>query len=207
MQQENAFDLLSRKENTDIFAPPHLELRLALSRQHVPSRSEHLSCYRGRETIHLSGILLHLPRVQQHLQPTRLDRQLEQASPLVLGQGRLLRQRARGVFRLAFLLPGGNFGLLAAQLALVVLVVVELGVMGFDAVEEEIARLFEERVDAEIEGVEVGIQRIGHLRAVDGGERRRHRERAGGWRLGELVEEGGEQVGIVDLNREFGQDF
>lgn len=59
------------------------------------------------------------------------------------------------------MLPGGDFGLFAGELALVVLVVVELDVVGFDAVEEEVGGFFEERVDAEVEGVEVGVERGG----------------------------------------------
>ena len=36
--------------------------------------------------------------------------------------------------------------------------VVEFGVVGFDAVEEEVAGFFEKGVDAEVEGVEVWCQ-------------------------------------------------
>lgn len=49
----------------------------------------------------------------------------------------------------------------AGELALVVLVVVELDMVGFDAFEEEVGGFFEERVDAEVEGVEVGVERGG----------------------------------------------
>lgn len=47
----------------------------------------------------------------------------------------------------------------AGELTLVVLVVVEFDVVGFDAVEEEVGGFFEEGVDAEVEGVEVGVER------------------------------------------------
>lgn len=57
------------------------------------------------------------------------------------------------------MLPGGDFGLFAGELTLVVLVVVEFDVVGFDAVEEEVGGFFEEGVDAEVEGVEVGVER------------------------------------------------
>jgi hypothetical protein len=39
------------------------------------------------------------------------------------------------------------------------LVVVELGVVGLYGIEEEVARFLEERVDAEVEGIEVGAER------------------------------------------------
>jgi len=45
--------------------------------------------------------------------------------------------------------------------------VVEFGVVGFDAVEEEVAGFFEKGIDAEVEGVEVGCER-GKGRGVGG---------------------------------------
>jgi len=42
---------------------------------------------------------------------------------------------------------------------LVVLVVVEFVLVGFDGLEEEVAGFLEEGVDAEVEGVEVGRER------------------------------------------------
>jgi len=69
----------------------------------------------------------------------------------------LLARGSGQVFRLALLLPCCDFGLLARETALIVLVVVEFGMVGFDGVEEEIAGLFEEGVDGEVEGVEVGV--------------------------------------------------
>jgi hypothetical protein len=72
----------------------------------------------------LSRILLYLPAVQQNFQPARLLRQFEQTGPFILGQGRLFGKDSGGVFRFPLLLPGGDFGLLARELALVVLVIV-----------------------------------------------------------------------------------
>lgn len=45
--------------------------------------------------------------------------------------------------------------MLPAETTLVVLVVVELGMVIFDRLEEEVTGLFEERIDAEVEGVEI----------------------------------------------------
>lgn len=122
--------------------------------QRIPNR-KHLPRHRPRKPIHLSRILLNLPRIQHNIQSTRLLRQLKQPLPLILRQQRLLRRRARRILRLALLLPRGDLLLLACEGALIVLVVVELGVVGLDAVEEEVAGLFKEGVDTEVEGVEV----------------------------------------------------
>lgn len=116
-------------------------------RQQIPPHSKHPPPNRSREPIHLPCILLHLPAINQALQPPRLRRQLEQPLPLVLRQRGLLSQHARRVLGLALLLPGGDLSLFAGQLALVELVVVELGVVGFDALEEVLGGLEEEGVD------------------------------------------------------------
>jgi len=55
-------------------------------------------------------------------------------------------------------LPSGDFLLFASERALVVLVVVEFGVVGFDAVEKEVAGFFEEGVDTQVEAFEVGCE-------------------------------------------------
>jgi hypothetical protein len=47
-----------------------------------------------------------------------------------------------------------DLGLLTAELALVELEVVEVGVVRLDALEEEVAGLLQQRVDGEIEGVD-----------------------------------------------------
>jgi hypothetical protein len=44
-------------------------------------------------------------------------------------------------------LPGGDFSLLSCQTALVVLVVVELSMVGLDAVEEKVTGLLKEGID------------------------------------------------------------
>lgn len=129
--------------------PTSLPSLLHLLRQQVAPHAKHLRAHPGREPVHLSRVLLYLPRVQQDLEPPGLRRQLEQPLPLVLGQGALLRQRPRRVLGLALLLPCGDLGLLATQLPLIVLVVVELRVVGFNGVEEEVRGFFEERVEGE----------------------------------------------------------
>lgn len=124
--------------------PPHLPLLHRPHphpRQQIPPHSKHPSPHRGRKPIHLPCILLHLPTIDQALQPPRLRRQLEDALPLVLGQGRLLGEHAACVLGLALLLPGGDLGLFARELALVELVVVELGVVRLDAFEEVLGGL------------------------------------------------------------------
>ena len=143
-----------------------------LSRQHIPLDPKHLPSHSGRIAIHLSRILLHLPRIEHNLQPVRLLRQLEQLRPLLLRQRGLFRQRPRDVLRFPFRLPCVDFVLLASQLALIVLIVVEFGVVGLDAVEEEIAGLFQEGIDGEVEGVEVRVERgagvVGEVRGYVG---------------------------------------
>ena len=144
------------------FSPRHslpLTHRLAnvlLPRQQIALDRKHLPTHTGRKPIHLPRILLHLPRIQQNLQPTRLRRQLKQARPLILRQWRLLRRDSRLILRLSLLLPRRDLGLLPRERALVVLVVIQLVLVGLDGVEEEVAGFLEERVDAQIEGVEVG---------------------------------------------------
>jgi hypothetical protein len=46
-----------------------------------------------------------------------------------------------------------EISLLTGDLALIELEVVEIGVVGFDALEEEVASLLKERVDGEVEAV------------------------------------------------------
>lgn len=134
---------------------------LHLLRHQIAPNRKHFPRNPRREPIHLSRILLHLPRIQQHLQPPRLLRQLEQSLPLILRQGRLLVHLPHRILAPALLLPGGDFGLLAREGARVVAVVVEFGVVGFDGVEQVVARLGEEGVDAEGEGGEVGGEGAG----------------------------------------------
>ena len=135
-----------------------------LLRQQVLPNGKHLGANPRREPIDLLRVEIHLPRVQQALEPARLLRQLEQLAPLVLGQRRLLGGDARRVLGLALRLPLGDLGLLAAQLALVELEVVEVRVVLLDGLEEEVGRLLERGVDGEVEGLEGGVEG-----RVDGG--------------------------------------
>lgn len=179
-----------------------------IPRQEVRLDREHLGRDAGREAVHLPRVLLHLPRVEQRLQPAGLLRQLEQPLPLVLGQQRLLRRRPRRVLRLALRLPCRDLGLLTRERALVVLVVVELRVVVLDALEEQVACLLEERVDGEVERVVVGVQR--GLRRVLVLEQRRQVRGEGelllGCLCGQLVEEGGEEVRVADGDGELDKD-
>lgn len=69
-------------------------------------------------------------------------------------------------------------------------------------VEEGFGRLFEERINREVEGFKVGGERLREGRVGVGRleeERKRWgRERC--WRLGELVEERGDEVRVVDAD-------
>lgn len=121
-----------------------------LSRQQIALNSKHLRGNTRGETIHLSRVLLHLPGVEQRLQPAGLLGQLEQPLPFVLRKQSLLGSSARSVLRLALLLPGSNLGLLTSEGSLVVLIVVDLRVVVLYALEEQVACLLEEGVDGEI---------------------------------------------------------
>lgn len=125
--------------------------RSGISGQKVRLDCKHLCCDARGEAVHLPGVLLDLPRVEQCLQPAGLLGQLEQPLPLILWQQWLLRRRPRRVLRLALLLPCRDLGLLTRKRALVVLVVVELRMVVLDALEEQVARLLEEGVDGEVE--------------------------------------------------------
>ena len=86
--------------------------------------------------------------------------------------------------------------------------VVELGVVVLDALQEQIARLLQEGVDREIQGVEVGVERglrgVGVLleRRQVRGERELFLRRVGG----QLVEERCEEVRVVDDQGQLDQD-
>ena len=176
--------------------------------QKVRLDCKHLRCDARGEAVHLPGVLLDLPRVEQRLQPAGLLRQLEQPLPLVLWQQWLLRRRPRRVLRLALRLPCRDLGLLACERALVVLVVVELRVVVLDALEEQVARLLEEGVDGEVERVVVGVERgLGQVRVlVQGREAGRERELLLGGLRRQLVEERGEKVRVADGDGELDED-
>lgn len=88
------------------------------------------------------------------------------------------------------------------------MVVVELGVVGLYAVEEEVASLLEEGVNREVKRVEVGCQGEGGERGIllESGEAGREVQGLAGRRSRELVEERGEKVRVVDDNGELGED-
>lgn len=106
----------------------------------------------------MASILLHLAAVEHAVEAAGLLGQLEESLPLVLWERGLLERCAGGVLGLALGLPGCDLGLLTGKRALVVLEVACLGVVGLNAVEEEIAVLLQEGVNVEGEVVEVGGQ-------------------------------------------------
>lgn len=179
-----------------------------LGRHQVALHREHLT-RRGRdEAVDLASVLVNLAAVEHGVQAAGLLGQLEEPLPFILGKRGLLERCPGGVLGLALGLPGGDLGLLSGEGALVVLVVAGLGVVGLDAVEEEIAVLLEEGVDAEGEVVIVGGQDrlLGECRGLQGRERGGDVSRG---RLGlvlKLVEEGGDQVGVVNLDWELDQN-
>ncbi len=173
--------------------PPRPSLR-RLPRQQIPPNPKHLPANHSPKPINLPRILLHLPSDQHSLQPTRLDGQLEQFLPLVLGQRRLLLLHPQRILLLPLQLPRLDLRLLAREGALVVLRVVLLGLVGFDAVEELVDGFFQEGVDAEVEVVEVRGQGVGGevrvaMEFVEGGGE--GEVGVGGRGGGELVEVGG----------------
>lgn len=153
--------------------------------------------------------MLDLSAVEQSLESAGFLGKLEKLLPLVLGKGGLLGNGALGVLSLALLLPLGDLGLLALKRALIVLVVVELGVVVLYAVEEQVAGLLEERVDGEVEGIEVWCEgrgselRVAVKRSQAPGEGELGVLGRGG---GELVEERGEEVRVVDADRKLSED-
>jgi hypothetical protein len=86
-------------------------------------------------------------------------------------------------------------------------VVVKVGVVGLDALEEQIARLLEKGVDREIEKVKGGVR--GQLRRVSLNVVERGRQgnlgRLRWWRR-YLVQERGEKVSVVDYYGDLDED-
>lgn len=152
--------------------------------------------------------MLHLAGVEHALQPAGLGRELEQTLPLVLGEEGLLERGAGGVLLGALLLPVVDLLLLAAEHALIVLVVVDLGVVGLDAIQQEVAVLLEEGVDAERQVVKVGGESggLGEGAGLESAERDREVGGRGGGAL-QLVDERSDQVGVVDLDRQLLEDI
>lgn len=81
--------------------------------------------------------------------------------------------------------------------------------VGLDAVQEQVAVLLQERVDAQSQVVEVGAQRSGRRQrsSLQSSERWREVQRLRGRRRRQLVEEGGEEVRVVDGHGEFNEDL
>ena len=111
------------------------------------------------------------------------------------------------ILSLALRLPLGNLELLARKLALVVLVVVEIGVMGLDAVEEQVACLLEEGVDRQVQGIKRRVR--GDLGRVPANvvERGRQGKLRVLGRGRDLVDKRREEVGIVDDDGDFGENI
>ena len=88
------------------------------------------------------------------------------------------------------------------------MVVVKLGVVSLYAVEQQVAGLLEEGVDGKVERVEVRGQREGGERGVlfEGGKASREVERLGRGSGGQLVQERGEEVRVVDDDGKLGED-
>lgn len=206
--QENIFPPYAVKRSCNPKVP-RLHLFRSLTGQHVALDSEHLAGSRRDEAVDLARELLHLAGVEHSLQPAGLGRELEQTLPLVLGEEGLLERGPSGVLLAALLLPVVDLLLLTAEHTLVVLVVVGLSVVGLDAVEQEVAVLLEEGVDAERQVVEVGgeVGGLGEGARLESAEGGREVGRPGGAGALQLVNEGGDQVRVVDLNGQLFEDI
>lgn len=114
-----------------------------------------------------------------------------------------------GILSLALLLPVVDLGLLTGERTLVVLKVVGLGLVGFDAVEEQVAVLLHERVNAEKQVIEVRREnsRLGRSAGFQHSQGRR--KIGGPGLLGslELVDERIDQVRVVDRNRKLNENI
>lgn len=158
---ENIFPpyAVKRSCNTRSVVSPlrnHQRLVRGLVGQQVALDGKHLARAGRDEAVDLARVLVHLASVEHALQTAGLGGKLEQTLPLVLGEEGLVESSTAGVLLCALGLPGVDLLLLAAEHTLVVLVVVDLGVVGLDAVQKEIAVLLQEGIDAEGQVVEVG---------------------------------------------------
>lgn len=179
---------------------------LHLFGQQILPHSKHLSTDVGCESIHLLAVLLHLLGVKHTLQSAGLLRKLEQSLPLILGERLLLSSNTLGVLSLALGLPLCDLGLLTAELSLVELEVVEVGVVRLDALEQKVAGLLEEGVDGEVEVIDRGVQRRLEGVAVEVSQRCGLLDITLNGSGGNLVEEGCEEVRVVDADRDLGED-
>lgn len=134
----------------------HQRLVRGLVGQQVALDGKHLARAGRHEAVDLARVLVHLASVEHALQTAGLGGELEQTLPLVLGEEGLVESGTGSVLLCALRLPGVDLLLLAAEHTLVVLVVVDLGVVGLDAVQKEIAVLLQEGIDVEGQVVEVG---------------------------------------------------
>lgn len=176
-------------------------ISLHIVRQKVASHTKHLSADNGGKAVHLSSVLLDLSTHQQCLQSRWLSRQLEQSLVLVFGQQRLLACSARSVLGLPLCLPCCDLCLLTRKRTLVVLCVVQLGVVVFYALEQQIRGLLQKGVNTEIQALQVRCERVGgDLRvSVECGERAWEVQCGLAGRLrGELVKEASQEMRVVD---------
>lgn len=152
------------------------------------------------------AILFNLLGIQHPLQAARLLGKLEQSLPLILGQRGLLSGKPGCVLRLSFRLPLRDLELLTGELSLIVLVVVEVRIVGLDAVKEKVASLFEKRIDGYIKSIKGWV--CGNARRVPSNIVKRCRKRNLGVvrKGGYLMQEGGEKMGIMDNNRDLDDD-
>lgn len=149
-----------------------------------------------------------MPGVEHSLEAAGLLGKLEQTLVLILGQERLLEGRTAGVLGLALGLPGGDLGLLTSKRTLIVLEVVGLGVVGLDAVQQKVAVLLEEGVDAERQVVEVGGQNavLNEGALLQSSQRGGKVGRSGLAGALELVDESGDQMRVVNFNWKLNED-
>lgn len=97
--------------------------------------------------------------------------------------------------------------MLSAELALVELEVVQVGVVRLDALEKQVAGLLQEGVDGEVESIERGVQGRPDLVVLDIGQGAGGLNILLGRRSGNLVEERGKEVGVADNDGELGKDI
>lgn len=121
----------------------------------------------------------------------------------------MLRRGARSILSLALLLPGGNLSLLTSEGSLVVLVVVDLRVMILYALKEQVASLLKEGIDGEIKRLVVReegrLWDVGIL--LQGSQVGRELELLLWCTRRQLVQERGEEMGVVNGNGELDQDI
>ena len=190
-----------KTQNTSLFG--------RLTRKKISLHCKHLTRRRCNKVVDLARVLLHLSAVEHALKPAGFLGQLEQPLPLVLGEEGLLEGRAGGILRLALLLPVIDLRLFTGKRALVVLEVVGLGVVGLDAIQEQVAVLLHEGINAEQQVVEVRGEncRLSWRARFKCGKGRRKISRPGLLGGLELVDERCDQVRVVDGNRKFDENI